>query len=250
MTKLDWDSAERLYYAGVDHGVLYLPGLPGLAWSGLISVNEKSDDILNKSVYLDGLRYGLPQSSEDFGLSVSAYTCPDEFLDYTGHDGIYDNQPVRTFNMSYRTGDAKTGQIHLVYNITAIPTDSDWKTLSANPTPTVFTWDMLTCQVEYPYSAPTAHVIVEIAQTDPNALSDLYDVLYGTISTDPELPGLVDVYNIFAEYAEFKVVDNGNGTWTATGSSELIQMVDSTTFEINTLGAVFISDVMYRLSNY
>lgn len=250
MTRLDWDSAERPYYAGVDHGVLYLPGLPGLAWNGLISVNEKTDDILNKSVYLDGLRYGLPQTSEDFGLSIAAYTCPDEFLDYTGFDGIYDNQPVRSFNMSYRTGDSVTGQIHLVYNVTAIPTDNDWQTLSANPNLTVFTWEMLTRPVEYPYSAPTAHVIVEISQTNSNALSDLYDALYGTESTDAELPSLVDVYNIFTEYATLQIVDNGDGTWTATGPSDVVEMLDATTFQITSLGAAFISDVMYRLSSY
>lgn len=250
MTKLDWNASERPYFAGIDHGVLYLPGLPGLAWSGLISVTEKGDDVVNKSVYLDGIRYGLPQSPENFGLSVVAYTCPDEFLDYTGRSGIYDNQPVRSFNMSYRTGNSQTGQIHLVYNITAIPTDGEYQTMGATPTASTFTWEMLTRQVEYEYSAPTAHVIVEISQTNPVVLQNLYDALYGTATTDAELPSLTDVYNMFAEEAEFQVVDNGDGTWTATGPPETIQMLDATTFEITTLGAAFLSDVMYRLSSY
>lgn len=250
MTVLDWNAAERPYYAGIDHGVLYLPGHSGLAWNGLISVNEKADDILNKSLYLNGVRYGLPQSPEDFSLTVVAFTCPDEFLDFTGYEGIYDNQPVRSFDMSYRTGDSETGQIHLVYNITALPTDNDWQTMGANPTPTVFTWEMLTRPVEFPYSAPSAHVIVDIAQTNPIVLQNLYDALYGTSSTEPELPSLVDVYNIFAEEATLKVVDNGDGTWTATGPDSIIQMLDATTFQITSPGAVFLSDIMYRLSNY
>ena len=56
MTRVVWDTpGERIYENGVDRGMLYIDYL-GVAWSGLVSVNEAPSGGEPKPYYLDGLK--------------------------------------------------------------------------------------------------------------------------------------------------------------------------------------------------
>ena len=63
MAPLTWDQVgERLYEAGVDHGVLYLPDVTGkytggVAWNGLTTVTEKPTGAASNPQYADNIKY-------------------------------------------------------------------------------------------------------------------------------------------------------------------------------------------------
>lgn len=246
MAALDWATAPRPYQVGVDRGVLYLP--TGIAWNGLVSVEEipASD---NRLLYFEGGASGISQPGNDFALSVSAFTYPKEFELYAGDGDILTKQPRRTFGLSYRIGDSKTGQIHIVYNAMAVPSDIKWQSLSNSTETVLFKWDISTKPIEYPGIRSTAHVIIDLATASTGAVEDVTDALYGTISTAPRLPTLLDIVKMFDNYAVFQVTDNGDGTWTASGPASYITIIDATTFSINTPSAYFIDSVSYALSS-
>jgi hypothetical protein len=248
MAALDWMSADRSYQVGVDHGVLYLSDMTGIVWNGLISVEEKQEAD-KRQLYFDGGVSGVIQIGENFSIVVSAFTYPDEFEIYTGYDDIVTKQLRRSFGMSYRVGDATTGQIHLVYNAIAIPSDTSWNSLTEASEMTLFKWDIATRPVEYPNIRPTAHVVIDIASAPIGVIDDLTDILYGTSTTVPRLPDLVEIVENFDNYAIFKVVDNGDGTWTATGPGSYISFTDATTFSITSPTAVMIDATSYTLSS-
>ena len=57
MAKVEWDEAgKRIYESGIDQGVLYLTNRLGVAWSGLISLEEISKEDTS-IVYLDGVKF-------------------------------------------------------------------------------------------------------------------------------------------------------------------------------------------------
>src|SRR5215469_15614741 len=75
MTKLTWGTTgERRYEAGTDRGVLYVPGLNGVAWSGLTAVKEDSSGGDAQPYYLDGFKYANISSSEEFEGKIEAFT--------------------------------------------------------------------------------------------------------------------------------------------------------------------------------
>lgn len=225
MAALQWGISPP-YYAGVDHGVLYLPGLNGIAWNGLVSVDEVTGGSTGKQLYFDGKNSGLIQDTEDFSLNVSAFTYPDAFEDYTGYSGIVDKQKRRTFGMSYRTGDDITGKIHLVYNATAAPSKKRWKSATRITEASLFEWDILTRPVVFKGIRPTAHLTIDISTTPSATLNALTKTLYGSSTTNPTLPSLSGVFQIFEDNAQFQVTDNGDGTWAARSSDSNIQYVD------------------------
>jgi hypothetical protein len=77
----------------------------------------------------------------------------------------------------------------------------------------------------------------------------LEDVLYGTDDESPRLPSPEEVFEIFEENAILRIIDNGDGTWTAIGPDSAIEMLDSETFEITWPSAVYIDADTYTISS-
>jgi hypothetical protein len=232
MSRLVWEVVDD-YLAGVDHGVLYIES-QGISWNGLVSVKESSSGEGIQSYYFDGIKTLDTVGSEDFVLAVEAFVYPDEFEDL-----------VLPFGFSYRSGQ----KIHLVYNARADSTDKGWSTLSDTVEPSNFGWDISTVPTIVPGAKPTAHLVINLAEAHPDAIQQVEDLLYGTDITDPTLPSAEDIVAIFSEFATLVVVDHGDGTWTATGPDEAIQMLDLTTFEISWPSAVYIDSESYTISS-
>ena len=79
MSKLTWDNVgERLYEAGVAHGVVYpqVAGAypAGAAWNGLISVNLSPSGAEATPLYANNHKYLNLLSVEELGFSIEAYT--------------------------------------------------------------------------------------------------------------------------------------------------------------------------------
>lgn len=62
------------------------------------------------------------------------------------------------------------------------------------------------------------------------------------------LPSMAELIEMVTQWTLIEVVDNGDGTWTATGPSDFIKMLDLTTFQINSPAATYIDQDTYEIS--
>lgn len=216
MSVITWDgTGEKLYELGVDHGVLF-PLNPsnalydnGFAWNGLTAVNEKPSGATATPTFADNIKYANLVSAETFAGTIQAYTYPIAFAKCDGSDlsvaGVAVNQQARqTFGLCYRTRigndvSSEAGfKLHLVYGALAVPSEKDYTTINDSPASVAFSWDFNCTPVAVTGLGPTALITIDSTKVDPDSLTDLENLLYGTIGTDPSLPSPDAVLAIFA----------------------------------------------------
>lgn len=258
MVRLIWgQSGERTYEAGVDRGVLYLSEGKGVPWNGLTSVTEDHGDIKTTPYYRDGHRYHNDRSPSEFSAVIKAFTYPDEFAEFDGYQeatlGYFlDEQPVeKTFGLSYRTqiGNDLEGvgygyKIHILYNLTATPSTKTYATRDNSVDAMEFSWDVIGVPEELEGFKPTNHIILDTRFLQSSAVSDIENLLYGTDFTDPRIPVLSELIDMI-----FNLVDNGDGSWTVTGSFESVQYVGEGEFQLTWPGIEYVGDDMYTITN-
>ena len=217
MSKLTWDkTGERLYETGVDRGVLYIPNLSGIynngvAWNGLTTVTESPSGAEATALYADNIKYLNLISAEEFGATIEAYTYPEEFGQFDGTaspvSGLHiGQQSRRAFGLAYRTrlGNDVVGsdfgyKLHLIYNATAAPSEKAYATINDSPEAITFSWELTTTPINAGDTLkPTAQLTIDSTKVDPDALSDLEDILYGTPGVDPRLPTPEEVVALFS----------------------------------------------------
>lgn len=253
MTRFIWGDV-RPFEAGVDRGVLFPQNSPGVVWNGLTQVKEAPSDGDAIAVYVDGFPFRNSRQSEGFAGTIEAFTYPDEFLEYDGfQDQVITQQRRKTFGFSYRvmSSGGPEYKIHIVYNAVAKPSNRDWQSLSNSVQPLALSWDFESTPVRVPGSAASSHLIIDSSVAHPSALTALEDALYGTDATDSTLPSLLDVIEIFESNAILRIIDNGDGTWTAIAddSTGIITMLSTDIFEIDYVTAVFIDTKTYTISS-
>lgn len=210
MSRLFWDQVgERSYEAGIDHGVLYLADGSGIPWNGLISIEEDMGGDSSEPSYFDGVKILDIPSTGDFSASLSAFTCPEEFMDLEGiseiSDGMYvDGQDSKTFGLSYRSqiGNDILGidygyKIHLLYNLTATSESKTHETLNDSANLMELSWKISGVPEQFPNYRPTAHIIFDSRFLDPEILLELETILYGQ---DGEIEEIIDGGTPFYHY--------------------------------------------------
>jgi hypothetical protein len=250
MTVLTWDGlGEKKFESGVDHGVLYIPNESGeydmgVAWNGLTGVTESPTGAEANKTYADNIVYGVLTSAEEFGATVTAYTYPPEFEQFDGLASpavgvAVGQQPRGVFGMVYRTlkGDDIAGQeagykLHLLYGLTASPSEKAYTTINDSPEMLEFSWELTSVPVAVNFEdlKPTSVITVDSTTVDSTALAALEDLLFGTVGTDPSLPTPGEVIALFA------------GTATATdvvvaGDDDSINITGTTTNVLFTVEA-------------
>lgn len=242
--RVNWNEVgSRSYETGVDRGVFYPRNSPGVPWNGLISVKEAPTDSESRAFYQDGIKHQNGQSGGSFAAQIDAFTYPTMLDDYRG-----------SFGLSYRTltnNDISQGyKIHLVYNAQSVPSMVDYSTIDTGSSPTLFSWNLSTVPVKISGVGYSAHLIIDSTKVYPGVMENFENILYGTSDTIPSLPSIQTVLDFFEEYAIIKITDHGDGTWSAEGPDELIQMIDPITFEIDSLGAVYIDLNTYKIRSW
>jgi hypothetical protein len=226
MARIVWnDPADRRLFGGTDQGVLYIEGRAGVPWNGINSIVRKNT-MEADSVYYEGRRIIVVVDPGTFEGTLSAYNYPEEFERAQGFEevrpGVYASaqKPV-TFGLSYRTSirdaNGKTigHEIHLFWNLTAVPADVSHTTLGGPDTLTPFTWEVLATATELPGIRPTAHLSLKTTEIDPWLIEDLEKLIYGTAEADPYLPPLAEFYETLMSWARFWVTVDGD-EWTGT----------------------------------
>lgn len=234
MTKMTWDSVgQKFYEAGVDRGVLFVSGYAGVPWSGLISVAENPSGGASTSYYLDGETYVIVSDSEEYAATITAFTYPTEFEACNGegnaNTGLYAmHQPRVPFDLSYRTliGNDVDGvnhgyKIHLVYGALVAPSQRANGTLNDSSNASDFSWAIKANPPAVPGFKATAHFVIDTRTAYAASVSDIEDIIYGTSTTDPRMPTFSEINDIFESHAILRIVDNGDGTWTATAADGL-----------------------------
>lgn len=203
MTQLQWDKIEdRIFETGVERGVLYPLDGPGVAWNGMVSINEKTAREV-KEYYLDGIKFLDHYVLGSYSAQLQAFTYPEELdkilgvAEFVPGVRVHD-QRVGMFHLSYRTliGDPLDGldlgyKLHLIYNLTANPNDNTFNTLANQVAANTFTWDISGIQTSMFGIRPANHLSFDSRRMDPTLLANLEAQLYGTDEADPAMPDLV-----------------------------------------------------------
>ncbi len=262
MAKLVWDqTGDRVYETGLDRGVLYFIDGGGVPWNGVTSVDEQSTKKI-ESVYYDGVKINDIVINGEYSATLKAYTYPEEFLQFEGIEeeqrGVYfTDQPGGLFHLSYRTriGNDVDGidqgyKLHLLWNLTAIPSTKTYETLSIDVGPEQFEWSLTSVPEEIDHHRPTSHMILDSRRVDRFLLEDIESFLYGDEDTDPVFPSLKGLTSFIRKWDRLIIVDNGDGTWTAVSGLEgVIEMLDTTTFQINNADATYSDADTYTITS-
>jgi hypothetical protein len=262
MPGIVWDKVgDRVYETGLDKGVLYLPDGSAVPWNGLTSIIEQFDKE-SSPVYYDGMKINDLVTLGDFAASMKAVTYPDEFLEFEGlasmRKGMFlGDQRPQTFGLCYRTqigndleGDVTGYKIHIIYNVTAIPHEKTYASVTADPALVEFEWDITAVPEELPGFRPTAHIILDSRDFDPLLLEELEEMLYGASFAAASLIPMSDLIIYINEWFRVKIIDNGDGTWTAiTVRDSFINFGLDDYFEIIGVNAIYLDDVTFEVSD-
>lgn len=268
--RMNWGLAgTRIFEAGVDRGVVYIDGI-GYPWTGLTAVNETPEGGENQSYYLDGVKYHNGSATEEYKATIEAYTYPDEFMYCDGTapmmNGMFITQQRRkSFDFCYRTrvGNDVAGvnhayKLHLVYNATATPTSKTYQTLGDSTEPSTFSWNISTRRERFEDiqfgTKYGSHIVIDSRTTYPWAMQLLENFLYGQAGSDgseAKMPTPEELISLFVDNSMLKIVDLGDGTWTAEAPDSILTMLSDDIFQIDWPSAVFIpnSNTLYTVNN-
>lgn len=241
MAKIDWQDAGWGQYSGGAHrGVLYRGLSVWEPWYGITSVSEISQTSV-ESDYDDGTKVRDRATPNDFTARITSYTYPSILDDYDSGLNLTYRTPV------YDHENNEVGyKLHLIYNCYIFEPESVYTT---NDTPDLFTWDISATPEAIPSMRPASHIYVDSIRTPAAVIKMLEDVLYGTPTKNPRFPTINDLFAIFAGSSALIIVDHGDGSWTATGPDDVVRMIDDTTFEINSISAIYIDSDSYIVTS-
>lgn len=205
MFKMNWDAiGERNWEAGLDRGVLYTatmsdPYGKGVPFNGLTEMTEKPGGAELTDLWADNIKYASIRSAETFGATMGAYTYPPEFEECDGSveviPGVFIGQQDRKpFGFSYRTligddqheGANKGYKLHLLYGMSAQPSERARNPINDSPDATTFSWELNSTPVAVTGYKPVSHLTIDSTKADADKLADLEEILYGTAAENEE----------------------------------------------------------------
>lgn len=260
MAAIVWNVLEtRRFETGVDRGVLYPENECGVPWNGITAVEEQAANTVD-AIYFDGVKINDMVTVGDFSGVLKAITYPDEFVQFEGaiedQTGVeIHNQPQGRFGLAYRTmigdvnGNLNHYKIHLLWNLTALPSTKTYETISDEINLSEFEWSITAIPEDIENFRPTAHIVLDTRKLDPWLLQDIEDIIYGDEDSCPTLPSLKGLTTFIRKWDRLIITDHGDGTWTASCPREgVIEMIGPDEFRITTDTAEYITpDVEYRI---
>lgn len=263
MAVLVWDApGEKVYESGLDKGVLYLSDGSAVPWNGLTSVIEHFDKE-SQPVYYDGMKINDLIILGDFSATMKAVTYPEEFLEIEGvypvKSGVfYGDQRPLSFGLCYRTqigndieGDSAGYKIHIIYNLTAVPSEKTYASVKAEPSLVEFEWNITAVPEEIPGFRPSAHIIIDSRTVDPLLLAELEALLYGTDIIDATLLPMSVLVTYIGSWFRIQIIDHGDGTWSADSDIDGLIEVDEIeqSFTIPDANAVYLDAETYEITD-
>lgn len=119
-------------------------------------------------------------------------------------------------------------KIHILYNVMAEPSPVNYQSVSKDPEAQLFSWNLTAVPELVPGFRPTAHYIVDTTKTRESVVIALENLLYGSPANQPFLPSGVELKALF-EAAEptipFVVTDLGGGLYEISGSDDEVRLL-------------------------
>lgn len=258
---ITWDDPTRRFYQhGLDHGVLYIPGINAIPWNGLITANEGGEGT-SEVMYRDGVVYLADAEASDHQMSVTSMMYPEAFGQCIGipkvTDGLFvDNQKPKRFDLSYRTligsgsaGDLFGYQIHLVYNCMATIKQRQRNTIGKSTDPSNFEFDIVCTPVKMPGYRPSAHLIIDTRTLSPGKIAEVEGILYGVGSESGRMPTPTELFDLlnYGDMITVTVHDEKSigtvysvdiQTYTVEGSEDNVYGTDYNGFKVDNANAV------------
>lgn len=263
MSYVDWTTQEKVYYeAGVDHCVIFLQDGRFAKWNGVVSIN-RSRSYEKFDSYFEGIRSSVFINTGGLDGTIVSVQHP-KLLDEAAGDkslfcgGIIDAQELIPFTLVYRTmlrddfGNSSY-VIHILYNVTIYKADDEFKTLNESPEAKINTWNFSSVpeEIDPHLLRPANEIKLYEKDTDPYLLDDILDRIYGTATTDPSIPTLIELYTELNDWSRMKItIDDETDIWAAestvpgiisvssgiiTFDSPSIAIMDPDTFTIDTI---------------
>ena len=209
---LSWNQdGERRFEAGLDRGVLFTPGNPGVAWNGLISVGQSPTGATPQAHYIDGVAYYQHMTIEEIAGTIQAYTYPDEFLSAIGYAEVepgvfFEQQDHLPFGISYRTkigndlvGLSHNYRIHLIYNMLASPSTRSNASLLESINPETFSWGFVTTPIKVNGRRHLAKIHIDRNAANSDKFDYFEYLLYGSGRIIPSrMPTITEVVELFS----------------------------------------------------
>jgi hypothetical protein len=261
---ITWDDPNtRYYHHGLDHGVVYIPGIDPLPWNGLTAFDEGNSPGQTSILYRDGIVYLSDVEAGDFSGQMKAIYYPDPFGACIGipeaTDGLFvDSQKPKPFNLSYRTlvgsgakGDRFGYQLHLVYNCMASIGSRGRQTINNDKQPVEMTFDIVCTPVKLPGYRPSAHYIIDTRGMSPAKIAEIETILYGDGVTPGMLPDPLVLYDLMNFGDAIVVTSHGDGTFDVEGSNDnVILELDDETITLKNINATApAADGSYTISD-
>lgn len=235
-----WDKTEdRTYQTGVDKCVLYLPNGGAVPWNGITSVEINSGIGEPTGLYFDGVKYLDHQVFDDFSATLNAFTYPDEFDIFEGTryvgNGVYvDGQRQEMFGLSYRTQSIDGHQIHLLYQMTAVPSDKTFGTQTEMVTPLTMSWSLSGTPIPVFGHRPTEHYIIETAELPEGMLGLIENILYGSSENSPMLPPIEHLVSMVDRWDPHIITPQASGIATLTPGVGDVTTAETSGFYVST----------------
>lgn len=180
----------------------------GVAWNGVTSLSETPSGGEASDLYADDDKYLSLYSEEQLGVSIEAYTYPDEWEQCDGSvtvDGVGLKQQTRKmFGLSYITtvgndtnGNDEGEKLHLLYGCKASPSDRSYATINDSPEAITFSWELTTTKQEVTGYKKTALITIDTTKLTPGSDNTgksntqylaLKALVQGSANGDPTLP--------------------------------------------------------------
>lgn len=252
MTQLSWDDiSKRNFEYGLDRGVFYPKESAGYAWNGLVKVDESTPDTTQSLIYIDGVGHRNRLLFSSFAATISAITYPKEFEPYDGYSGVYTGQRRKEFDFTYRTMQMDGHyKIHLVYNALATPSTRANSTINNSVDVELLAWDITTRNEHVAGAQSSSHFVIDTINMYPDTIGEFEAMLYGSDISYPYMPTVTQLLEFFDSHAILKITDHGDGTWTAEGPDDVVELLDPTSFQINWVSAIPISADTYTVRSF
>ncbi len=198
-------------------------------WNGVTNISENPDGAEKNDMWADNMKYSSPRSVENYGITIEAYTYPDAFAMCDGSRepvaGAKIGQQKRNdFCLAYRTEvgtdsvSSPDGEylLHLVYGLTASPTDRAYETINDSPDAITFSWEcdsnpVVCVDEEQGYNfKPVSSVTIDSSRIrNRSMLTAFEDILFGTDAMDPRIPYPLEILELLQGESEEPTEEDG-----------------------------------------
>lgn len=192
---------------------LYKAGVP---WNGVTNATNSPEGGDETELWADNIKYGSMRAAEKSGGSIECYQFPKEFWPCNGavieNDVVVGQQARQKFAFAYMTnvGNDQTNDagevLHLVYNCSTSPSEHSSDTVNDSPDAGTWSFDYSSDSVAFTKSPYTTKLkATSTLEIDTTTITNgknntnyqkLLGIIYGTDSTEPQMPSPDDVLDI------------------------------------------------------